>query len=277
VALAAAFYVGLSALIIGSVLDFPALVPHWVGSRVEHNTEGYVAALLLGAWIQFARPRLRRSTRQWAATLAVATLWLALGVLLIALPVPREVKMLHEAFFALALLTPYVQLGRRLPTRSAVLFSVGLLAAIAVGHRGRLVTDLAETWGMLLLASIGFDVVDRGILDPGARTSQAARYLWYALLIGTPIGTSVLEYDIGDSGALEVITRYTSRVTEAFVFMLLIALYFVVGLGRTGTPHDAEGRSAAPLLVESPGPPASPGRAADLAADPSNAVDRRPL
>ncbi len=232
--LAAAFYVSLVALII-AVPIFPHVLPYWIARRIEHNSEGYVAALLLAGWIQFARPRVRRSALQWPTTLTVAILWVLVGVLLITLPVPEQFRMLHEAFFALAVLTPYVQLPRPLPVRFALAGSVMVLAAIAVGHRGRLITDLAESGGMLVLAAIGLDAVDRGILDPRARTSPRLRHLWYAALVILPIAISVLQWHIRDSGDLEVITRYASRVTEAFVFMLLVELYFAVGLGRAGT------------------------------------------
>lgn len=252
VVVAAAFYVGLVALIIGCVLVLPPVFPHWVAKRIEHNSEGYVAALLLAAWIQFARPRLRRSAKQWPATLAMATLWLAVGLLLTSLDVPPQVKMLHEAFFALAMLVPYVQLRRPLPVRFVVALAICVLAMISVGHRGWLITDLAETWGMLVLASVGFDVVDRGILDPKARTFPGPRYLWYALLVAVPIATSVLEYDIGDSGVVEVITRYASRVTEAFLFVLLVELYFAVGLGRTGVRPDDARADALTINLQDP-------------------------
>jgi len=96
------------------------------------------------------------------------------------------------------------------------------------------VTDLAETLGLLILAPIAFDLVDRGILDRDARTSPRSRWLWYATLVAAPVALSVLEYQVGLDGVLGVAVRYGVRVTEAFVCLLLVELYLAVCLGRTG-------------------------------------------
>jgi hypothetical protein len=105
------------------------------------------------------------------------------------------------------------------------------------GRRTQVVTDLAETLGALVLAPIGFDVVDRGILDPQAPTSARLRFGWYALLVVTPIAFSVLEFAVGVSGVAGEVTRYGVRIAESFLCMLLVELYFAVGLGRTGIEH----------------------------------------
>ena len=110
-----------------------------------------------------------------------------------------------------------------------------MFAVIVVGQRTQAITDLAETLGMLMLAPIGFDVVDRGILDPKARTSTALRYGWYAFLVVAPIAFSVLEHGIGFEGAIGEATRYAVRIHEAFLFMLLVELYFAVALDETGS------------------------------------------
>jgi hypothetical protein len=138
---------------------------------------------------------------------------------------------------AAAVLVPYVQIRRPLPSNLAILASLAVLALIVFGERTQVVTDLAETLGALALAAIGFDVVDRGILDPHAPTSARLRYAWYALLVVTPIAFSVLEYAVGVSGVAGEVTRYGVRITEAFLCMLLVELYFAVGLGRTGVEH----------------------------------------
>ncbi len=95
-------------------------------------------------------------------------------------------------------------------------------------------TDLAETLGALLLFPIGFYVIDRGILDPDAVTSSASRRAWYALLLLLPIVMSILQYRIGLTGLANDVTRYIVRFHEAFVFLLLVEVFFAVGLGRRG-------------------------------------------
>jgi hypothetical protein len=251
------FYGVLLVLLVGCLLKvFPHILPKAIASRIAHNSEGYVAALALGAWIQFARPRLRRSALQWPLTLAAAVACLAVGVLLLSVHTPSQVKTLNEAFIALALLIPYVQLRRPLPTLVPLGLSAVVLVLIVVTHGARDTTLLAETLGMLLLAPITLDSIDRGILDGSARTSAAARYLWYAFLVVAPIVFSVVQYHVGDTGTVELVTRYAVRITEAFVFMLFVGLYFAVGLGRTGSgsPSSPFGDHAA-LHADTPGRP----------------------
>jgi hypothetical protein len=103
--------------------------------------------------------------------------------------------------------------------------------------------------GILVLAPLALDVVDRGILDPAARTSTAARRGWYALLVLAPLAFSVLEYQVGVSGLAGEAVRYLVRITEAFVCLLLVELYFAVGLRRTG--RTAPARPAEPAAVGS--------------------------
>ncbi|PZS33631.1 MAG: hypothetical protein DLM59_06205 [Pseudonocardiales bacterium] len=240
--LGALFYGALLVLLAGCLVKvFPHILPKAIASRINHNSEGYVAALVLGSWIQFARARLRRSPLQWPLTLAAGAACLAIGVVMLTVHLPSQVKTLNEAFFALALLVPYVQLRRPLPALVPLGLSAAVLVLIVVSHGAKDTTLLAETLGMLLLAPITLDSIDRGILDSSARTSLPARYLWYAFLVVAPIVFSVVQYHIGDTGTLQVVTRYAVRVTEAFVFMLFVTLYFAVGLGRTGAggSHDA--------------------------------------
>lgn len=248
--LGAVFYGVLLVLLVGCVLKvFPHVLPKPIASRIAHNSEGYLAALVLGAWIQFARPRLRRSPLQWSLSLAAGVACLAVGIIMLTLHMPSQVKTLNETLFALALLIPYVQLRRPLPSLVPLGLSAAVLVLIVVTHGARDTTLLAETLGMLILAPITLDLADRGILDDTARTSRGLRYLWYAFLVVAPIVFSIVQYHIGDTGALEVITRYAVRITEAFVFMLAISLYFAVGLGRTGAGRQAGHRAPAEPLA----------------------------
>jgi hypothetical protein len=212
---------------------WPAFLPPAVSVRIGHNSEGFLLALLLAPWIQFARPRLAGTPREWPTTAAVALACAAVGVfLLVTDPTPR-VRTLNEAFLAAAVLIPYLQLRRPLRPGHALALSVVALAVMVLGERAQTVTDLAEVLGVLALAPIGLDLVDRAVLDPAARPSPRLRYGWYAFLVVAPIVFSVLEYRVGAGGAA---VRYAVRITEAFVCLLLVELYFAVLLGRR-TPH----------------------------------------
>jgi hypothetical protein len=238
VTLGIVFYGGLVALLAGILLEiFPRFLPDRVADRIGHNSEGLLLALVLALWIEHARPKVSGSRLQWPLTLAVAVACAVAAVFLLWTDLPSRFRTLNEPFLAAAVLVPYVQIRRPLPSNLAILASLAVLALIVFGERTQVVTDLAETLGALVLAPIGFDVVDRGILDLHAPTSARLRYGWYVLLVVTPIAFSVLEYAVGVSGVAGEVTRYGVRIAEAFLCMLLVELYFAVGLGRTGVEH----------------------------------------
>jgi hypothetical protein len=238
VTLGIVFYGGLVALLAGILLEiFPRFLPDRVADRIGHNSEGLLLALVLALWIEHARPKVSGSRLQWPLTLAVAVACAVAAVFLLWTDLPSRFRTLNEPFLAAAVLVPYVQIRRPLPSNLAILASLAVLALIVFGERTQVVTDLAETLGALVLAPIGFDVVDRGILDLHAPTSARLRYGWYTLLVVTPIAFSVLQYAVGVSGVAGEVTRYGVRIAEAFLCMLLVELYFAVGLGRTGVEH----------------------------------------
>ena len=247
------FYGGLALVLASTLFQWLGKVaPDAVASRVGHNSEGYLAALAVVSWIQYVRPRLTGHRREWLVTAAVAALWLALGLALVASDLPSRWRTLNETCLALALLLPYLQLRRPLPRAVPAGIAVGLFVVVVAFESTAAVTDLAETFGILILAPVAFDLVDRGILDPTARTTPRTRWLWYATLVVVPIVLSVLEYRVGVDGVLGVAVRYGVRVTEAFVCLLLVELYLAVLLGRTGRP------SRTPILAGST--PSNPAR-----------------
>lgn len=232
----AVFYGGL-VVVLGGILAglWPALLPPAISVRVGHNSEGFLLALLLAPWIQFVRPRLAGTAREWPVTAAVAAVCAALGVFLLVTDLPSRVRTLNEAFLAAALLIPYVQLRRPLRTSVAGAITAGTLAVMVFGERTQSVTDLAEVLGVLLLAPIALDLVDRAILDGSARPSPRLRSGWYAFLVAAPVLFSVLEYRVGVGGGA---LRYAVRITEAFVCLLLVELYFAVTPPRRRPPPD---------------------------------------
>lgn len=229
------FYLGLAVLLAGILLEAVAVLPGPLAVRLAHNSEGFLAALAVAGWIQFARPRLSSTGRERLVTGLAAVACLAAGLALLATHLPGRFRTLNETFLALALLLPYLQLRRPLPRPLAAGLSAGLFVVVVLFESTAAVTDLAETVGLLILAPIGFDLVDRGILDRRAPTSARARTLWYVALAALPVVFSVLQYRVGLTGVPGVAVRYAVRVTEAFVCMLLVDVYFAVLLGWTGS------------------------------------------
>jgi hypothetical protein len=232
----AAFHGALVVVLAGIVLGvWPAVLPHAIAARLGHNSEGFLLALLLTPRIQFARPRLAGTARQWPVTGAAAALCAATGAFLLVTQLPPVLRTLNEAFLGAALLIPYVQLRRPLPRWAPVLLPAVAVAVMVLGERTHPVTDLAEVLGVLVLAPIGLDLVDRAILDGSARPSPRLRCGWYAFLVAAPVLFSVLEYRVGVGGGA---LRYAVRITEAFVCLLLVELYFAVTPPRRRPPPD---------------------------------------
>jgi len=252
------FYVGLAAVIaaiLSGVLD--DVLPQRLARRISINSEGFTLALLLALWIQFARPRLAGSRRQWPVTLAVALGCATVGLLLLASELPSRFRTLNEAFLAAGVVVTYLQLRRPLPRWLPIALSAGILAVTVLGARTELITGLAETLGVLILLPLAVDVFDRGILDPQARPSAAMRYGWYAFLVIVPITFSVLERTVDAGGAFGDVTRYGVRMHESFICILLVLVYFTVGLGRRGR---GSGRPPGQWSPDERRPPPAPGR-----------------
>jgi hypothetical protein len=235
--LTVAFYAavaGVLAAILFQVL--PVFLPDSVAGRIGHNSEGLLLALVLAGWIQFVRPRLAGTRREWTVTILVAVLLLALGIFLIVTDLPSRFRTLNEALLAGALLVPYVQVRRPVPGRIALWLAGGTLVLTVVFNQTTIVTDLAEMVAALILVPLALDLVDRGILDPWAKTSRPVRYGWYAFLVVAPVVFSLLEYHhAGFGGLLGETLRYLVRVTEIFICLLLIEPYFTIVHGRTGS------------------------------------------
>ncbi len=239
-ALTVLFYGGLGLLVAGVLLQsFTELLPGGVANRINHNSEGYLLALLLGAWIQFVRDPLRGTRREWPVVAAVAVLGAAIALGLLASDLPSRFRTLNEAFLAAALVIPYVQVRRPLPRHLAAILAGGVLLVVVAGNRTAVITELAETLAALMLAPVAFDIVDRGILDPDATTSPRLRYAWYAALVAVPIGFSVLQYGLDLGGTAGDVTRFGVRLAEMFICVLVLELWFTVGLGRTGRRRGA--------------------------------------
>jgi hypothetical protein len=220
-----------------------------LATHIGHNSEAYLTALVLAAWIQYARPRLAGTRAEWPVALLVGAAMVLVGVALIQTDLPSRFRTLNEAFIALGVLIPYVQARRPVhPVLSYGLPGLVLLLVLVVGDRG-LVRDLAETATMLILIPIGLDLVDRGILQSDAVTSVRARWAWYAALVLIPVVFVALRRGAHVGGWAGNRMLYSQRGLEGYIAAFFIEVYFAVFLGWVGrrvTPaHRRPGRTAA--------------------------------
>jgi hypothetical protein len=225
-------------LILGSTTGFLARsLPTAIGPRLAHNSEAWVLILGLSAWIQFVGPKLKDRRDEWPITALAAVAFFLGGIVMVYASIPVTVATLNEGMFGLALLVPYVQVRRPIP--SAVPWLVaGLVTIVAIAFNGTgVVTDQAETIGFLVLIPIGLDAVDRGILDDVATTRRAVRFAWYSFLVAFPLLEAVVERH-SPHGIAGHAFRYGVRMNESFIAALAISLYFAVALGRVGSQQE---------------------------------------
>jgi hypothetical protein len=244
--LATVFYGGLAlvlALILLERLD--DVIGTKLAGHIGHNSEAYAAALVLGLWIQFVRPRLLGTRYEWVVTLAVGVVLVAIGIALVQTHLPSRFRTLNEAAIGAGLLVPYVQLRRPLPP--AITFGVpGVLLALvlAFGDVG-VIQDQAESVVMLILVPIGLDLIDRGILQSDAVTSIRARLGWYAALVLIPIVFVALRKGAGVGGWAGDRMLYSQRGLEGYLLALFLEIYFAVLLGWVGRRVTPAHRAAA--------------------------------
>lgn len=217
-------------LVVAKVL--PHLLPLKVARHIGSDSEGYVLALLLPLWLQFARPRLT-GTLRWPATLAAAGVCFAVFLVLYQVhSIVGTVRTLNETFFALALLLPYVMLRRRPSVPVAVGLCV-LLVALIVGLEqtglAQLVTNLAEGTIMLVLAPVVLDAVDRPVLGSGPLSWRGRALLLLGLAV-VPLVVIALRH-AGLPGWAHDADGYVARAQEAFVGFWLVVAY--LGLHRS--------------------------------------------
>jgi hypothetical protein len=244
------YYGGLAlvlALILLQLLD--EVLGRRLASHIAHNSEAYLAALVLSAWIQFVRPRLAGRRAEWPVAVLVGVIMLAIGVALVQTHLPSRFRTLNEAFIALAVLIPYVQARRPLSrVLSYGLPGVVLLLVLVVGDRG-IVRDQAESAAMLILIPIGLDFIDRGILQSDAVTSVRARWSWYAALVLIPLVFVALRKGAHVGGWAGNRMLYSQRGLEGYIAAFFIEVYFAVFLGWVGRrvrpAHRRSGRSRA--------------------------------
>ncbi len=207
------------------------IIPGTVGRHISADSEGYLLALALPAWIEFVRPRIAGRRNEWAITLATSALLLVISIWYYnTTHVVSGFKTLNETTFALVLLIPYVQLSRR-PSRlvAALLAAVVVVVTVLLDHSSlvRFPTALAEGFVMLILAPIAFDIADRGILRPGHPSPTWMRATWFAALVVLPLAFIAIRHG-HPHGAVGHFITFNTRAQEAWVGFILITAYFAV-------------------------------------------------
>lgn len=237
------FYGGLTLLLLLIVTTLLAqILPSGLAARLAYNSEGYLFAVALAAWLQYGMPRLSDQARmRWA--LAVGVLWLLIGVGLALSDLPSRIRTLNESALALAFLIPYVTLPRPLPRWT--LLSVPVMIIMVVwgvtqDPQGWIV-DQAETFGFLILAVLTLDLIDRSVLEPGRLTRSWALWAWYGFMVIEPVFVSALGTEIrGDNGALAQTLQWLGRIHESFIGVLLVVLVLRLAPVRPRVPTADE-------------------------------------
>ena len=248
-AVSALYYAVIGALLLLAITGvLGSVFPERVAKQIGENSEGLLLALGLPAWVQLVRGRLTGSRAQWPVTAAVSAALLLLGLLLISVDdLAGRVETLNEPVFALAVLLPYVQLGRPLPSAAVLALPVAVLLLIGSASTTAFVTDLAECLAMLVLAPIGLDLVDRAVLQPGAPTAALLRRSWYAFLLLGPTAIALAAAPDA-TGAL----RYGERLQEAFLGVLVAEVYLATVLVATTSGRHRAPATSPPLQAAMP-------------------------
>ncbi len=223
------FFGGLAAL---SLLVFSKhlsdVLPQAVATHIARNNEGLVLAVVLGAWIQFIRPRLVSSYAMPIALLVGAGfllggLWLTHGPL--TKPGGGVFITQDETAYALAVLIPYVQLLRPVPLWAYLVPVVGFVVPVVIGSN-QTITNLAEFFTALVLVPITVDIVDSGILDGSpARVGRGA--LW-TLLMAVCVVAMFKGFDRRPDTVIDEVVRWVYRGAEMFIAAGFLTLYFSV-------------------------------------------------
>ncbi len=244
--IAVVFYGALAVVLAGIHLGlWSTALPGGAGASVDYNSEGFFVALVLALWVQFARPRLIGWVKQWPVTLLAGAVCAVAGVALYLGDWPSQVKTLNESLLAAGVAIVYLQHSRPISMGKALVCSGAIALVPIVWGTNEAVGNLAEGVGLLVLVPLAFDIVDRGILEPAASTSPAVRYFWYGLLVSTFVGVSVLMHSGQLNGWTYAAAHYVNRSHECIIGVLLVQIYFAVGLKRTGLAHQ-------PATVEKP-------------------------
>lgn len=196
------------------------MLPDGLATEIDRNSEGVALALLFAVWLHLVRPRLGRSP--WRATGLASIGCVAGALLLLASDWTDHLRTLNEALLAAGMLLLYSAVARPLPRwapYSIVAAVLGLNASVASTEFGR---TLAEALAVAILAPVALDVVEPQLLDSDApRSPPGVRVMWYLAIAAFPVVMQGVDDSVTE-GVAGTVIRYSSRTTEAFVFVLLL-------------------------------------------------------
>jgi len=206
------------------------VLPSGLARQLGHNSEAYLLAFLLCAWIQWILPLSLRRRQSAAVAVMVGALSLILAIVLKETDIPITISTLNETFFALAFVLPYIHLRGRMPL--APVISAVVVIGLLAGHDTDIVVLGAEAWIVIVLVPLAFDVFDRRVLDNSAPVAHLRRLAWMAFLIVVLLLAEVLEGHLGH-GHVEGIRDYIQRANEAFIALLLVHAFFAYWVPST--------------------------------------------
>ena len=160
----------------------------------------------------------------WGIVAAVAAGWLAVALGVYYLGFPASIETLNEPFAAAALLTLYMGVPR--PWRQSWVVPVAVVVITLATLHTAFVLNLSETVTSLVAVAISVDLVQRTILQPGARDA-ALLWLWWVFLAIWPALMLFLRRQ-DPPGYLGDLVDYMARGAEGFWGALVICLYFAV-------------------------------------------------
>jgi len=224
-----AFYVGAAIVLLVLVTKTQkSILEEGIATQTGHNSEVFALALAVAATIQFARPRWMAGAdgerTHWGIVAAVAAGWLALALAVYYLGFPPSIETLNEPFAAAALLTLYLGVPR--PWRQSWLVPLVVVVITLATLHTAFVLNLSETVTSLVAVAISVDLVQRSILQPGARDA-ALLWLWWLFLAIWPAAMLFLRRQ-DPPGYLGDVVDYMARGAEGFWGALVICLYFAV-------------------------------------------------
>lgn len=201
----------------------PNLIPGKVGIFIARNSEAFLAVLILCAWIDLIKGRLRgRSSGLWASALAGLVL-VVLGLVLREMPWPSRFVTLNEALIGCGILLPYVQQFR--PSRSTFLLPGLAIGVAAVAGTAPFVTDMAEALGLLVVVPLVL-----GWLDPGALRGGPVNTVRNLCAAGAILASvAVLRLFTPESdptGVVENLLFFIQRANEGMLTGIVLLVYY---------------------------------------------------
>lgn len=226
------FYAALTAVLLVVILrDVSAVVPGSVGKHIGSNSESYLIALVLAAWVQGGYQS-RSGTRHVIMAVLLGGLMGALGLYLYASHLPAPIKTLNESFIACAVLIPWCALPHRPWQRAPAcipLIVVVLGTALGVSADASFIVSQAESVIAIAAIILALDVWDRGLLVGRSLSTWPSRVLLWSTLTLIPLVVVAAGVERrSEAGFVNVILDYLGRGQEGFVAAILLSVFLAV-------------------------------------------------